>query len=368
MSRYRHNYSKGGAMQSSISSEVDRIYYNIQIQDGIARFEENRLQPLIDRPQDYYVSIVKFTVPLQSVPVQIIKKLPASSDPNQTIFSITIQYGGMPYTVNLEYIPEEDVSVGSLTYYFQYSYSAFIRMMNVALAQAVTNASLAGTFAGSPFFKYDPNTQLISLIVPYSWRENASPIAGAPQVFVNSFLAQRIIGMYQEYTNINTELSNRIYLIDKGYNYPSITGVTIQMLEMTEDFTALNYWGSARSLQFVTGTIPVVNEFVSAITRSSISNNESGTVKSRPILTDFTLTEANFAGSNRGWATFTNSGPYRLCDMNNSAALSKIDLSVYWVDYDNNIYPIVISDQDVLEVKLMFIKKTSVCPSDFKMM
>jgi hypothetical protein len=57
---------------------IDRIYYNVTLRNENpvgndspvpARFEEERVQPLLDNPSDYYLTISRFTVPGALIPI-----------------------------------------------------------------------------------------------------------------------------------------------------------------------------------------------------------------------------------------------------------------------------------------------------------
>ena len=98
----------------------EKLYYDIQIsnvensatQPVVAYFNETRNIPFLMNPQDYYMSIIRFTLDTQTLPlfIPVIQTNPAinpTGDLNQTIYSFQFSYNGIySEQVYLEWSPQ----------------------------------------------------------------------------------------------------------------------------------------------------------------------------------------------------------------------------------------------------------------------
>jgi len=71
---------KGGAMEKLPLADISHIYYNINFDNPTsllkpiqARFEENRVQPLLDNPSDFYLTIARFELIADYIPLGVIE-------------------------------------------------------------------------------------------------------------------------------------------------------------------------------------------------------------------------------------------------------------------------------------------------------
>ena len=71
----------------------DQIYFDVTVsnfqstttQPPVFFFDEQRTMPFISKPEDYYLSILRFTMETASLPVFIPSITPAQGDLNKTI-------------------------------------------------------------------------------------------------------------------------------------------------------------------------------------------------------------------------------------------------------------------------------------------
>ena len=89
------------------ASSPDQIYYDITVsnfQSTVTKppvffFNEQRNNPFIMNPEDYYLSILRFTLETGSLPVFIPSIQPNQADVNKTIYSFTMEYTYPPVGV-----------------------------------------------------------------------------------------------------------------------------------------------------------------------------------------------------------------------------------------------------------------------------
>src|ERR1700759_2826868 len=142
--------------------ENDNVYLNVVIQntgindttgttndaDIVAEYNVTKTLPILDKCSQYYCSIIRFDIPLQSVPLFIMPIIPASSfinpqpNPNLSPLIIGIDYLGVDYPVNVLYIADNNLPVPTQNlvgqqviteYYYGYTYEQLITMIKTAL-------------------------------------------------------------------------------------------------------------------------------------------------------------------------------------------------------------------------------------------
>lgn len=192
---------------SGSAADGDYVYYNATIinnsvsttkteQDPQVYFQDTRQYPLIKDTSEYVVSVDNITLngAQKSLPI-FIPQIKVGDDVNLTIYTVSFglsMYGdatgtgtGTTYfnylvTVPITWIPENQASFNRVPttaqpkqvesdYYYLYSYSHWLDLMNDALITAwrdvMYKANLTNGYGGTrcPFFEYDPATGLFSL-------------------------------------------------------------------------------------------------------------------------------------------------------------------------------------------------------------
>ena len=113
-------------------------------------FEETRTQPFLDgTAEDYFVAIARFSIQTGgSLPVFIPAIQTGQSDPNLTVYAITVSYNGIDGTAYIQHVPKSTVNPPAAPttsqdlsgdYYYVYNYQDWISMVNTALVQAQQN-------------------------------------------------------------------------------------------------------------------------------------------------------------------------------------------------------------------------------------
>lgn len=369
------------------------------------RYDVTKNQAILDNCSDYYCSVVRFSIPLDQVPLMICPIVPnqtaifgAGNENNDlTPLIIGIDYGsgggsGTKFPMNLIYLPQNPIFtlpqgfVQNQTlqiinpYYFIYSYREFINMINIALETAYINAGLETLFPGyiPPYFYLDMNTNLISLVVPTFFINVTAPATVTPSIFMNAALASYLDAFNTSTMTYDSSQGNDIYFQLNGtypitpeyYYYPAgIATPAAAALpgpptlpyyyKFTQEYSVLEYWTSLRSILITTNTIPIRNEYLPGTNNSPnlINVNTNGSNVSYPVLTDFIPQIEGFAGTSRSIAYYLPTAQYRIADMVTETPLYKFDLQIYWVDRDGNLYPINLSLYQQANIKLAFFKK-----------
>ena len=100
---------------------ADQIYFDVTVSNfastttvpPILYYNEQRVMPFINNPEDYYLTIERFTMETSTLPVFIpsIQPSPGNSDVNKTIYSVTLEVtNGLGTFTNqqfIEWIPQD---------------------------------------------------------------------------------------------------------------------------------------------------------------------------------------------------------------------------------------------------------------------
>lgn len=397
-------------MSHRIYRENDNIYININIGhepgtfntnpaiapsgtgETIAEYSVNKTQPILDKASDYYCSIIRFDIPLATVPIFIMPIIPNQPNPLLTPLIFGINMNGVKRSVYLRYLPDgifdppvqNQTSQVINTFYYVYSYDTLINMINYALANLYIicglNAPAMFPTTNPPYMYLDPATQLISFIVPKFFTEVTAPLSFIPTIYINEPMINYLNSFQYFYNgdnrpdgdnfvfvfnNLVTQnpyvlanpgllLPNNVKILprpDQGYYLSGVNPVSSPLyIQYIESFSTVVYWSSLKKILITTSTIPVSPEFIQPNLNSAVSS-------SLPVITDFTPIIQS-SNESRSIAYYNPSGQYRLVDMISDSPLQKINVKIYWEDNNSNIYPLTISLYQTISIKMAFLRKT----------
>jgi hypothetical protein len=402
----------------------DHIYYNIVMLNNTpdyikADYVAYLSDPILNNPTDYHLSVVRFsiagnTLPIFFYPNTISYNLP--SNPPQALnnfYSVTLSYSGSDYQEFINYVPSTPSMSPYNVYYFAItSYQNFINMINTALTAAYNRLKFdfpGSAFNQAPYFIYDPETLIISLVV-----ENA--FIGLVDIYMNQLLnvvflsfrtnnypntspngkeAQILLTNATSYayserpinipcattagsaivTSAGLFTSNMTGSIITGYGILENTTITYNnanqitlsqnatqtgtfnllitknnLTRISQEYQSLAQWSDLSSI-FITSNMPTKAEY---ITVSGSGNIQDGTQR---ILTDFKPTYNSAADYVNGNIVYTPTAEYRLLDMSSTSPLTQIDASIKWQSKNGKIYDFFINPFSSASIKLMFRKK-----------
>lgn len=404
--------------------EGDIVYYNAIINgldeynQTLSFYEDQRTKPLLYNPNEYYLSVIRFSLSSGLIPLFVCQVVPNpgdANDPNFTPYFVTLRANGNEYTRNLVYVPQSDqnapnppsstISQDNTTgYYFIYSYQHFIKMINDALALAMGDlitANAAFTGIEAPYFKYDEKNRLFSLITSTQevggtrtfltqYGANGFPnVDPQPANTIQIFLGSRLyhfleafktfkfsnIPFITQFSNIQPILPVYLYAVDdlKGnYLYPAVVGTDntttqnkLSFVDTGAEYTASPpYYVMTQEYEHV-GSFNSINKIViltslPVIYENIPSLNRNGELisgsASNKILTDFVL-DISKQGNQRQRLIFEPSSEYRYIELNSTTPIDKIDFRIFWQDRLQNLYPMTIPYGQSNTLKIMFISK-----------
>jgi hypothetical protein len=408
------------------------VYYNASIinnktkapydrtADPIVRFTEIRDTPIVRDASKYLMSIVRFSLNGPNKDLCIL--IPVirqglidnpTQDVNLTIYSITIDavvdIGGNPTQFSsqqiLKYVPETlDTSIApvppastvltgqdlSTRYYWVYSYSHWLTIVNKAFTDAITDLSSQITTAGgsplvttAPIMTYNPTNNLFTI---YCDRRGFGGNDASTSERLTLYFNSNMTGLFDNFRNeyvANTLAipANKNWTVDERINriYTGVVGPYQNILSVSTGTptptTAIDYWlivqdyeststlwSPIESIVFTSSLLPIVFESSSDPIRFSDSNTDSQTTGSRPvfqnIITDVQLVNQN-AHDYRQYIQYAPVAEYRLSNFQNSKVpINQIDIQVSWKNrLDGKLYPITMFNCSSVSIKMMLKRK-----------
>lgn len=380
------------------ASQPYHVYYSVDmINNDVTgnrplpplRFDEIRNSPFLGAPENYFLSVVRFSLQTPTLPVFIPQVQLGQLNPNRTIYTVTMTYsfGGNTYEFQqpLIYIPfdlsqptpQPPLTFQDLTsdYYYMYSYQQFNGILNQALVDCFNGLNAIVTGAGGalpttnpPFFEFDPVDYLFTLNADELGY--ASTLPSPISLFCNSRL-HTLLSSFQfiKYGDQNIfNGKNYQFMIYNANNLNQIILPSYTALQMYQECSTTGLFNPIQSIVFTTSLIPVVAENVSAPSifgQDKILVNVGNNSNIQPTLTDF---QVPWSPSNtyRPTIEYQPSGEYRLLDLYGTTPLSSLDLQVYWKDNFGGTHPFYLGAGCSANLKIMFRRKDFNASSLFK--
>jgi hypothetical protein len=380
--------------QNKNDSNPEKIYYDIQIANvensnsdpPILYFNESRNTPFINVPQDYYLSIIRFTLDTYTLPIfiptiQTNLVFNPTQNPNQTIYSFQFSYNGVySNEIFIEWVPQNSflstppfVNTGgiltqdlSTSYYECYTFEYFISLINQQLLTAFNTfkASIMDfpDTAVAPIIAWDSSQNIARLIFEESFLNSApTPI----YFYMNSPL-YNLFGSFNVIRNGFTLTNGRnfqILVLDfRGFNtyqYTNyITGDTFNVIEVIQEYSTISAWSPITAIVFTSNTLPIVSNQISKPTifvEGSVLGNYGNNSNFQQIITDMVTDDAFYKPN----ICYNPSAQYRLIDLFGNTPLTNVDISVFWKSRVGNLVPFRLGSGATATIKLLFTKKSS---------
>jgi hypothetical protein len=386
------------------STNPDQVYFDVTVTNfestttfpPVFYYNESRTMPFIENPEDYFLSIVRFTVETTTLPTQIVSIEPNQADINKTIYSVTLEYPGFaPQQVFIDWIPQDNLApippppsetANGLQYdgggyYNAYSNTWFINLVNTALAQAFTNLNALfppppTTTTYAPFLQWDNSTQSAVLLADVEYYDvnqtsppspNPSPIKiymNAPLfTFFNSFpsILNGYIGI-TDGKNFQLQIANNNYsnLQTITLTAPGVTPVVqYRAMSLYQEVSTIPNWTPITSLVFTSGTLPVVPNQVSTplifnnSQQIALGGNNSAVSN---IITDLVVQSGDY----RSNVVYLPEAQYRLITLRGNTPLKQIDLEIFYRVKTGQLIPFRLGSGQTVTMKLAFLKKESI--------
>ena len=353
-------------MTSRVDSQ-DLVYYNASIYapdtGGIipAAVSDTRGTPILDVPEDWQVSVVRFDVTAQLLPpVTFPLPLPfptTSQLQTPSLCTVTLQYLGINYTQPVQVVYLDT----SYTFGTLYTCDAVAQRINQAYAACY--AMIPGVLPSSapPVFVFDPVTQLMSMY----YQETYATAPNRIQVYMNRYTFNYLLTLECDFFGydtpggldyrVQTESTNaRTVPAAPRTGFPvGVVALAGNVLVLSQEGSSLQAWSGVRSI-VITTSMPINSESLPQTTSPGQSQNFSS--NSVPILSDFIL--SGEPGENpvvdRINILYLPTSEYRMAQLRGREALKRIELKFFYSMNDGSLRELLIPPGGHASAKLMF--------------
>jgi len=376
----------------------DKLYYDITITNlqtkttppPIAYFNESRNTPFVYKPEDYYFSIIRFTLDTPTLPVFVPDIVPFSSNRDLTIYTFTLSWTNpvAPFQTFTQqtpvtFIPQDKEATppsppSSTTnglqnnlggYYNIYNYQYWIYLCNNALTQCfndlntqVTGAGLALPTTNAPVLNFDTQNNIGILIADQAGYDYT--VSDHIKIYFNPAMYQLFSSFPVIIENLTTSTLGINLLIDTntfgGSNlvqYPP-TSPTYTAIQVFQEYSTIALWTPITSIVFCSNTLPIVPNQVSAPLlfldgRVLTSGNNSNIAQ---VITDF----VSDTGIYKPNIVYNPQAEYRLIELQGNRPLTNVDVTIFWKNRVGELIPFRLSSGSTATIKVLFTKKGAV--------
>jgi hypothetical protein len=396
--------------------EPSELYYNILIKNNITGFDkdanpipiassvhlvfnETRSIPYVHNPSKYYMSVLSFEMDTQSLPTFIVEPIPGATNINKTIYYVTITDANDNVIspnghTNITWVPE-DLSApeppspvpdnfNEYPYYFGYTYSYFIELVNKAIASAC--AGRIPTITNPPVLQLENGIiSLVAFATPGAnksfltdERGNCVNLNGTPnpqglKIFFNSELYYYFSSLKAferkeplKGVALNANFQLILNVNPSGTNYKKVfTNLTqvplaasINAVISTCEYSPIPFWNPIDSIVFTTNYLNVVPELIAANAVTGVSSTEASASNAEAyyILTDYAA--PLYTGTEyKPNIFFQPQAEYRLSDLYGVNPVYQLVLNVYWKDKYGSLQIFKLESGGTASLKLLFRKK-----------
>ena len=372
-------------------NDPDILYVNINCTnlDNIDQtpkpltYTETRSSPILYYPSNFYMSIVKFSIDTQTLPVYIMPIQPNQSDPNLSTLQVGFVYNGDVsnhlYSTSqyLQFIPQikngpvpnapnqnnPPVQDNSQEYYNIFTYEYLVGLINTAIASAYAdiNTQITSIALGDTLLSTTPpimiwNNSSLTATINY----DGSGISG--QTITDQPNLQMNNALYSIFSSFNATISgyyNNVLNATLIWNaVGSLSSIGADTYTITQEYDTTSNINPVTGLVFTSNSIPIVPE---AISKPSLSYNNTqlsnfgSNNNTANIITDFG-TDALYKPN----VYYVPSAQYRYTQLISQKPFYTIDISVYYRIKTGDLVPFRLASGGNLTMKMLFQKKDTI--------
>lgn len=352
---------------------ASRLYYDIlctnlntkSSSNPVLSFQETRSKPFIYSPENYYMSIVRFSLDTCSLPIFVPTIQANQPDYNLTIYSVSMTYNGQTVQTYVQFVPQDltqsvpskpnttQTGLQSFSeYYYVYNYEYVISLVNTALATcfASLGALTALPTTNIPYLKWD-NTNLVATLITdqAGFNNSSNDFIG---LYMNNAMYQlfsslpMILNSTTSSTGLNYQISCNAYKIASTSN----TGTYTQQL-LIQEYSTISVWNPVMSIVFTSNTMPIVCEQLSAplvyMNGTTIQSTNNSNIAN--IITDFESDNGMYKPN-----LVYQPSIYRYKELIGNSPLSSIDIQCFWKSRAGNLIPFYLNAGCSASLKIMF--------------
>lgn len=385
------------SFQGATGQTPDKLYYDITITNlqtrttppPVAYFNESRNTPFVYKPEDYYFSIIRFTLDTPTLPIFTPDIEPYQGDKDKTIYSFTLQWTNpiAPFQTFTQqtfvnFIPQDKEAVvprppngtvnglqnNSTGYYNIYNYQYWIYLCNLTFTQCfndlnaqVVGAGLTLPTTNAPVLNFDTQNDIAILIADQTGYDTTS--SDYIKIFFNPAMYQLfssfpviINNLTSPTLGINLQIDTNTFGGSSLVQYPPVSP-TYTAIQVFQEYSTVALWTPITSIVFCSNTLPIVPNQVSApllfYDGRIITNGNNSNIAQ--VITDF----VSDTGIYKPNIVYNPQAEYRLIELQGNRPLTNVDVSIFWKNRLGELTPFRLSSGSTATIKILFTKKGS---------
>jgi hypothetical protein len=379
---------------------AEKIYYDVlctNLQQVSAppptlSFIETRSIPFVWSPEDYYMSIVRFTVDTPSLPVFVPEIQPNQPDRDLTIYSITLQYtanNGTTYTQQtfVRYTPQSSYPAvpqppsqttnglqnNATEYYYIYNYQYWIYLINQTFIKCYTDLAQKVSIGLNtdqnllpsqypPVLAFDTGSSIAILYCDVAGYSTKLPASNPINIFFNANLYALFSSFPVYIQNLGLTNQGRDALIQTdtfgGSNLlpypPTSDPPDFTAIAVYQEFSTVSLWSPVSSIVFCSNSLPIVPNQLSAplVFVNGLGYNLGGNnANLANIVTDLV------ADQYKPNIIYNPTAQYRLIELVGTSPIYTLDISCFWKNRIGELVPFRLSAGCTATIKFLFTRK-----------
>lgn len=386
-------------MSLTYQDTPDKVYYDITVSNLATintpppqlYFNETRNNPFVYDPESYYLSIVRFSLDTQSLPILVPEIQPDQPDRDLTIYSVSLTWTNpaspfQTFTQQtfIEFIPQNKIATvpappsqtntklqnSQTAYYDIYNYQYWIYLINNAwetcfndLNTQVVGAGLTLPTTHAPVMTWDTQQNIAVINADYAgYNDTTSNYIGMwfnPALYnlFSSFpvLVESLVG------GVNGLNVRIITLLFGGGNlvyFPptSAPASQYQAIQVIQEYSTISNWSPIGAVVFTSNTLPIVPNNISAPaiyyngTQFITGGNNSNIAQ---VLTDFVGDEAQY----KPFILYEPTAQYRLTNLVGNKPIYNLDIEVYYKNRVGELVPFRLGSGCTATIKILFTRR-----------
>jgi hypothetical protein len=375
------------------NSKPEKLYYDIQLTNlennggipPVLNFIETRNIPFLHDAEEYYMSIIRFSLDTPNLPIFIPTIELNQPNINLTIYKVSLQWTNplnpsqiFTSTQPVIFIPQSQTanippppSVNGIqynggNYYNIYNYQYFIYLINETfitcyneLKTFVEDVGLVLPSDYYPVLSWDTsnNTAILNCdVLGYSTTSN-----NYIKIFFNTSLAQLFssfpVLITSQTGSLNAQIITNSFSNSNIIAYPPNDPV-YDAIQVFQEYSTIALWTPITSIVFTSTTLPIVSNQVSTpivFDGNSIFGGNGNNSLVNQLITDFISDDGTYKPN----LVYQPSAQYKWIQLMGKRPLNTFDLQVYYKDRLGQLNPFYLASGATATIKILFSKKDS---------
>ena len=323
-----------------------------------ATINDIRGQHIIEYPEDWEMSVVRFDINTSLIPPSSIPMSAGAilGTPSPSLLSFTMVFAGTDFQTFLL-----DDTLGEI-----FGISKLLDEMNICLLTVFGSIVGAPIETTPPMLVYESATQLITM-----YYEGAYATVGDIELWSNTPMREKLVALpiveFAGFNQLNGKdfrysftsgaRKNAPLLIAGVRNeYPVETNTIIDpMMYVPQEAVVISSWNTARSIKLISSSLPIIAQ--SEPNNFNISQQGGFSSTSTQTISDFLLSNVDNPIADRLSIEYLPTAEYRMISLGGREPIIRIQIQAFFTTLTGQILPIMLPPNGIFGVKLMFRRR-----------